>query len=79
MEYGWFFAFLYVITMFLMCFGIFNVIMAIYVENIVAAAKFDLARKRQLRLKDKEAHDAKLKELLQLIANKYREYRSRIK
>merc|ERR1711920_415871 len=36
---GWMYAFFYCALVFLMFFGIFNVVVAIYVENVVAAAK----------------------------------------
>lgn len=51
-EFGWAYGLIYACTVFLMTFGMFNVIVAIYVENTVAAAKNDEMKKRERRLRD---------------------------
>jgi hypothetical protein len=65
-NYGWQYGVLYSFTVVLMTFGLFNVIVAIYVENIVSAAKFDDARKKQTRLQDQEMFKEKSLELAML-------------
>jgi len=65
-KYGWRYGVIYGMTVFLMTFGLFNVIVAIYVENTVSAAKFDDARKKQMRLQNQEMFEEKSLELAML-------------
>mmetsp|Transcript_56803 Transcript_56803/g.178402 ORF Transcript_56803/g.178402 Transcript_56803/m.178402 type:complete len:743 (-) Transcript_56803:104-2332(-) len=66
-EFGWIFGMIYCLVQFLMTFGLFNVIVAIYVENTVSAAKFNDLHVKRLRLKDREYFAQKAQELLKLI------------
>jgi hypothetical protein len=56
-EQGWFFGFFYCCCSVMMTFGLFNVIVSIYVENVIANAKHndDLQRKRRLHDKTRLA------------------------
>eukprot|EP00928_Gymnodinium_smaydae_P000381 TRINITY_DN10149_c0_g1_i3.p1 TRINITY_DN10149_c0_g1~~TRINITY_DN10149_c0_g1_i3.p1 ORF type:complete len:635 (-),score=101.53 TRINITY_DN10149_c0_g1_i3:285-2189(-) len=66
-DHGYAFAVIYMLVMLFMMFGLFNVIIAIYVENTVAAAKFnDLVQKRE-RLRDQEMFQKKAFQLAKLI------------
>jgi len=66
-ESGWIYGTIYCLTTVLLVFGLFNVIVAIYVENTVAAARYsDLNHKRH-RLRDKEYFRTRTEELLQYI------------
>merc|ERR1712232_137448 len=53
-HYGGFYAFLYAMYLFLMTIGLFNVISAIFVESIIAAAKHLNTLKLQSRLRDEK-------------------------
>merc|ERR1711908_64549 len=66
-EYGWEFGVMYCITVMFMTFGLFNVIVAIYVENTVTAAKFDDVNKQRKRLMDDQLLATKAAELVKLI------------
>jgi hypothetical protein len=66
-QVSWMYGGIYCITMVLMTFGLFNVIVAIYVENTVQAAKHnELALKHQ-RLQDDKVFRDKIRELLDLL------------
>lgn len=66
-TYGFGYGLIYCLVQFFMTFGLFNVIVAIYVENTVSAAKFnDISVKRQ-RLRDREFFEEKAEELLKMI------------
>eukprot|EP00927_Polykrikos_kofoidii_P049661 TRINITY_DN4369_c0_g1_i2.p1 TRINITY_DN4369_c0_g1~~TRINITY_DN4369_c0_g1_i2.p1 ORF type:complete len:645 (+),score=93.48 TRINITY_DN4369_c0_g1_i2:71-2005(+) len=67
LAHGWQYAAIYVITVLLMTFGLFNVIVAIYVENTVAAAKFNDITLKYHRLQNDEFFASKAKELLELV------------
>jgi len=66
-EHGWVFGVIYCVTVMFMTFGLFNVIVAIYVENIVSAAKVVGTRSKRKRLMDKKYFQDKIMELLWLI------------
>jgi hypothetical protein len=51
-TFGWGFSFSYICLIVITSFGLFNVIIAIYVENIVVAAKKNESIQRQRRLRD---------------------------
>jgi len=73
-EYGWVYGVIYCITLVLMTIGLFNVIVAIYVENIVTAAKYnDLSLKRK-RLQDMSFFCAKAEELIRHIWTHHQVY-----
>jgi hypothetical protein len=63
MRYGWAYGVIYAVTVVLMTFGLFNVIVAIYVENTVAAAKHNAAKAKEKRLRDRVAFQQKSLEL----------------
>jgi len=70
-EHGFVYGVLYCLVQFLMTFGLFNVIVAIYVENTVSAARFnDLFVKRE-RLRDRKYFENKAQALLKMIWNSY--------
>jgi len=58
-RYGWGYGALYGFTVIVMVFGLFNVIVAIYVENTVAAAKYNDMKKKELRLRNQEMFNEK--------------------
>jgi len=64
-EFGWHNAAIYCLTMLLMTFGLFNVIIALYVENTVAAAKHNDVLQRRTRLQDQQRLALKTNELVQ--------------
>jgi len=65
-QYGWGYTVIYAFSVMLMTFGLFNIIIAIYVENTLSAAKFDDVRKKQLRIQDQEMFQEKSLELAML-------------
>jgi len=65
--YGWGYALIYCFTTVLMTFGLFNVIVAIYVENTVAAAKYNELRQKQMRLTDQQMFVNKSAHLIKFI------------
>merc|ERR1711957_815753 len=66
-RYHWSFAVLYFVLYLFMIFGLFNVIVAIYVDNVMTAAKFDDKIKVQSRLRDKRFFQKKMGQLTDLI------------
>jgi len=66
-KYGWWYGVLFCITSMLMTFGLFNVIVAIFVENVVEAARKNDLAKRQAHMRDQEFFAQKLVELLEVI------------
>eukprot|EP00416_Gambierdiscus_australes_P028008 CAMPEP_0171066224 /NCGR_PEP_ID=MMETSP0766_2-20121228/7298_1 /TAXON_ID=439317 /ORGANISM="Gambierdiscus australes, Strain CAWD 149" /LENGTH=646 /DNA_ID=CAMNT_0011522381 /DNA_START=32 /DNA_END=1969 /DNA_ORIENTATION=- len=70
-HYGWYLGVLYCSTSFLMSFGLFNTIVAIYVDKAVTAAKYNDMEIRRRRLKDTKYFEAKAKELLIVIWSHY--------
>jgi len=73
-QYGWMLAMFYCLVTVLMTFGLYNVIMAIYVENIVAAAKYnDLHQKRQ-RFLDAQVFAEKVIKLVDFICRVHKTY-----
>lgn len=65
------FGLIYCVAMLVMTFGLFNVIVAIYVENIVAAAKFNDAHSKRQRLRDAELFTEKITQLVEFIWRKH--------
>mmetsp|Transcript_138487 Transcript_138487/g.359897 ORF Transcript_138487/g.359897 Transcript_138487/m.359897 type:complete len:644 (+) Transcript_138487:55-1986(+) len=65
--YGTGFAICYCVVSVFMTFGLYNVIIAIYVENTVAAAKFNELRLKQRRLRDERIFTQKAIELCTLV------------
>jgi len=61
------YALLYSIVIMFMTFGMFNVIAAIYVENTIAAAKYNALIQKHNRLQDQAMFNSKVQELLQLL------------
>eukprot|EP00927_Polykrikos_kofoidii_P017842 TRINITY_DN18182_c0_g1_i1.p1 TRINITY_DN18182_c0_g1~~TRINITY_DN18182_c0_g1_i1.p1 ORF type:complete len:646 (+),score=92.83 TRINITY_DN18182_c0_g1_i1:149-2086(+) len=70
-EYGWGFGVLYMVLLMFMTFGLFNVIIAIYVENTVAAAKFNSMVTKRVRLKNKQWFQEQAKLLINLVWQKH--------
>lgn len=70
-AYGWHNAVIYCMTMLLMTFGLFNVIIALYVENTVAAAKHNDVLQRRTRLQDQQRLALKTNELVQAFWSHY--------
>jgi len=66
-EYGWLYGVIYCLTVLLMTFGLFNVIIALYVEQTVAAAKHNDILQRRLRLQDQQRLAIKTTELIQAL------------
>merc|ERR1712216_1102730 len=66
-NHGWVFGVGYCFVMLFMCFGLFNVIVAIFVDNVVSAAKFNDQVKMQHRLQDQRFFADKMAELTELI------------
>jgi len=66
-NYGWQYGLTYCFTVTFMTFGLFNVIVAIYVENIVTAAKFNSRQSKRKRLLDKDYFNDKCLELLRIV------------
>merc|ERR1711988_1166823 len=63
-------------TMMLMTFGLFNVIVAIYVENTTAAAKYDDVAKQRRRLMDEGLMEEKSAALVKVIMQLHNDQRS---
>eukprot|EP00405_Crypthecodinium_cohnii_P035603 CAMPEP_0206532346 /NCGR_PEP_ID=MMETSP0325_2-20121206/4316_1 /ASSEMBLY_ACC=CAM_ASM_000347 /TAXON_ID=2866 /ORGANISM="Crypthecodinium cohnii, Strain Seligo" /LENGTH=287 /DNA_ID=CAMNT_0054028783 /DNA_START=520 /DNA_END=1383 /DNA_ORIENTATION=- len=57
-----------------MTFGLFNVIVAIYVENTVAAARHNVIRQKQLRLTDQYVFSSKVLQLVEFIWNAHQDH-----
>jgi len=66
-EYGWIYGAIYCTTLVLMTFGLFNVIVAIYVENIVSAAKYNELSLKRKRLQDNSFFCQKAEELIRYV------------
>eukprot|EP00927_Polykrikos_kofoidii_P048268 TRINITY_DN4248_c0_g1_i5.p1 TRINITY_DN4248_c0_g1~~TRINITY_DN4248_c0_g1_i5.p1 ORF type:complete len:639 (-),score=98.41 TRINITY_DN4248_c0_g1_i5:51-1892(-) len=64
---GWGYAAIYISTNLFMNFGLFNVIVAIFVENTLAAAKHNEISLRRQRLKDNEMFAERTRDLLDLV------------
>lgn len=67
MHHGFIYGLLYCITMMLMIFGLFNVIVAIFVDTVLSAAKYNDQVKMQHRLRDQRFFANKMAELTELI------------
>merc|ERR1712048_917143 len=66
-SYGWGYSVLYCFLIIAMTFGLFNVIVAIYVENTVAAAKYNDTLVQRSRLADQRRLASKSIELLSIL------------
>lgn len=66
-EYGWGYALFYCGVEILMNFGLFNVIVAIFIENVLAGAKTNDQLLKRQRLRDNSYFGAKVMELVTLI------------
>mmetsp|Transcript_1417 Transcript_1417/g.3853 ORF Transcript_1417/g.3853 Transcript_1417/m.3853 type:complete len:802 (-) Transcript_1417:17-2422(-) len=67
-NYGWHYGLIYCFTVTFMTFGLFNVIVAIYVENIVSAAKLTARRTKRKRLLDRSFFEEKCLQLLRFVS-----------
>jgi len=65
--YGWGYGAIYCFTVVLMTFGLFNVIVAIFVENTLAAAKYNDARQKRQRLMDQHMFTERAVALVEFI------------
>jgi len=70
-NFGWGYGLLYCCTMVFMTFGLFNVIVAIFVENVIAGAKSNDHVKKQTRLRDRMLFLDKTAELVEIIAEEH--------
>jgi len=66
-HYGWGYAFIYCIVEMLMTFGLFNVIIAIFIENVLAGAKANDQLLKRHRLRDMQFFAQKMTELVSVI------------
>jgi len=66
-RYGWGYGALYSALVFFVTLGLFNVIAAIFVENVVIGAKTSVRMVRRQKLRDKAFYSAKILELVGLI------------
>jgi hypothetical protein len=66
-KYGWAYGMIYLLTLLFMIFGLFNVIIAIYVENTVAAAKCNEMKIKEIRLHDERMFKEKALEMALII------------
>merc|ERR1719469_1550462 len=66
-NYGMWYAVMYCLIMFSMTFGLFNVIVALFVENTLEAARSNDLKSRRLRLLDTEMFAHRMKALVEFI------------
>merc|ERR550525_648317 len=66
-HYGWGFAAIYCAVVIFMTFGLFNVIVAIFVENVVAASKFSEQVAKRERLRDQIFFANRIRELVGML------------
>lgn len=66
-EHGWFFGALFCFTQVCMSFGLFNVIISVYVENVIENAKHNDHLQKQRRLSDKKRMSEKSLELIYML------------
>jgi len=66
-AHGYGYALVYSIFLMFMMFGLFNVIAASYVENMIAAAKYNELVQKHNRLQDAEMFNSKIQQLLALV------------
>jgi len=67
LHYGWMFAAFYCMAIMLMTFGLFNVIVAIYVENTMVSARYSDAKQKRCRLLDQTMFEEKVEELVEFV------------
>jgi len=66
-RFGWPYAVLFVVSSILMSVGIFNVIAAIFVENTLAAAKFNSTLQKRQRLLNQQFFSEKVAKLVRIV------------
>lgn len=66
-DHGWAYAVVYCVVTIFMVFGLFNVIIALFVENVVTASKTDDRMKRRERLRDRTFFAEKMTELIAIL------------
>lgn len=66
-HHGWGFALLYLFSTFFITFGLFNVIVAIFVENVVAAARTNEVLIKRQRSRDKVFFADRMTQLVELV------------
>jgi len=66
-HFGWGLGVVYCFVVMLMTFGLFNVITALYVENTVAAAKYNSLHQKRQRLLDSQMFAERIKQLVEFI------------
>jgi len=75
-EHGWLLGFLYVVFILMTLLGLFNLITAIFVENVVAAAKSNEALQAKRRQRSREQLTAKLRQLIKIFWAAQRDHSS---
>jgi len=75
-KHGWGYSILYMLAYTFMTFGLFNVIVAIYVENTVAAAKYNEVYMKRGRLNDQRLLAEKAASLVRLVWDIFQEHGS---
>jgi len=70
-AYGWGYGLLYCVTTLFMAFGLFNVIVAIFVENVMGAAKTNDQLVKKQRLRDQTYLGDKMVELVMVVWDMY--------
>lgn len=68
-DYGWWYGLVYMVMVFFMTMGLFNVIAAIFVENVVAGAKTSDQLVKRQRMRDKAFFAGKIYDLLKVIVH----------
>jgi len=76
-DHGWSYPLLYVFGTIFMTFGLFNVITAIYVENTVAAAKYNLIYQKRQRIHDQAILADRSASLVRLVFRLWNERQER--
>jgi len=66
-HYGWGYGLIFCVTTIMMTFGLFNVIAAIFVENTLAAAKFNTVLHKRQRLLDRQMFAEKAAALIHFV------------
>lgn len=71
-NFGWEYGLVYCCCSVFMTFGLFNVIVAIYVENTVAAAKFNDTHQKRQRVMDQHMFVVKVRRLVEFVVRLHR-------
>lgn len=77
-QYGWSYGLVYCVVQVFMTFGLFNVIVAIFVENVLAGAKTNDQLMRRQRLRDQNFWGTKMLEMSALICDINRRMQGRM-